>query len=183
MKEILKTIAVLTFTCLLCAFFLAFVHSIAKEKIELNEKAKIENAIMKLAPSTREIEQIEHEGQLVYKLFDSQEALIGYAFIAQGQGYQGTIKILTVIDSSLKILEGFEIIDSVETPGLGARITEDTFCNQFKRLAVSPKIVYTKEKVKEKNEIQAITGATVSSKAVVNILNTGIEILRNRLNQ
>lgn len=181
MKEAFKIIVVLTVICLICAFFLSFVFSVAKEKIEMNAKRAIEEGISKLAPCAKRVEEIKLKDEVVYKLFDEQDNSVGYAFLAQGQGYQGKIKILAVVDSSLEKLEGIEVVESVETPGLGARITEALFREQFKKLTVIPKIEYVKEEVEKDNQIMAITGATVTSGAVINILNKRIEELREEL--
>ncbi|MCP4653230.1 MAG: FMN-binding protein [Candidatus Omnitrophica bacterium] len=177
MKEVIKIISVLTIVCLVCGFLLSFVYSGASEKIESNTKKAISDAIANLAPFAENIEEIKLGEKIAYKLFDKTGNLTGYAFIAEGQGYQGKIKMLAVIDINLEILEGIEIIESIETPGLGARIQEEFFRKQFQSLSVLPQITYTKDIPENSNQIKAITGATVSSKAVVNILNKRIKEL------
>jgi len=181
MKELLKIIRVLTIVCVLCAFFLSFTHMLAKEKIEFNAKKRIEDAITNLAPLADEIKEIQIENETIYELFDKNDKLIGYAFLAAGQGYQGKIKIMTVIDRSLKKLTGIEVVESIETPGLGAKIKESSFKNQFGNLTVSKAIECVKGQAQGNNQIEAITGATVSSRAVVNILNKRIEELRKQI--
>jgi electron transport complex protein RnfG len=170
MKETLKIVGVLTLVCVLCAFFLALVSALAEKKIALSGEKRIEDAITNLAPDKFETEKIIIGQDTVYKLFNKRKELIGYAFLAEGQGYQGKIKLLVVINPSLKFLRGIEVVESLETPGLGAKIQESFFKDQFKELDVSRSI-----------KVQAITGATVSSRAVVNILDKRIEELRNQL--
>jgi electron transport complex protein RnfG len=177
MKETIRITGVLTAVCVICGFFLAFVFGTAKEKIAFNAKKRINDAIADLAPSAKTIDQIQVEDKVVYKLADRYGKLMGYAFLAEGQGYQGKIKMLAVIDAAKKKLQGIEIIESVETPGLGAKIQEGNFKNQFKKLTVTPYLEYTKDDITKDNQIKAITGATVSSKAVVNILNNRIKEL------
>ncbi|UCG35336.1 MAG: FMN-binding protein [Candidatus Omnitrophota bacterium] len=177
MKEVIKITTSLTLVCLICALALALVYGVAKVKIELNEKKMIQDAIIRLAPGAQRIERLNE----IYKLLADNGKLEGYAFLAQGQGYQGKIKILSVIDSNLKKLVGIEIIESVETPGLGAKIQEDEFRNQFKELNTLPAIECVKEEAKKDYQIKAITGATVSSRAVVSILNKRIEKLKEEL--
>jgi len=78
-----------------------------------------------------------------------------------------------------------------ETPGLGTKIVEDPsnenpawFTEQFKNVKVEPEIIYVKNsKPSKDNEIQAITGATISSKSVVNILNTNIGKVKKMYNK
>ncbi|MCF7907645.1 MAG: RnfABCDGE type electron transport complex subunit G [Candidatus Omnitrophica bacterium] len=196
MKEIIKIIVVLTLVCIICAFFLALVQGLAEKKIEFNAAKRIKDAISNLAPGYSDIEEIVVEEDVIYKLKDKSGKSIGYAFSAQGQGYQGKIKILAVANPSLNRLEGIEIVDSLETPGLGAKIQEEPFSGQFKGLNLGESIQCVKgastdddkvpavsqaTKVYSKSQIEAITGATVSSRAVVNILNERIKILHKQL--
>jgi len=182
MKETLKITSVLTSVCVICAFFLSFVYNAASEKIELNAKKAINDAIITLAPSAVTINETAIGNSVIYKLLDKKNIFIGYAFIAQGQGYQGKIIILAVTDSAFKAIQGIEIIESVETPGLGAKINESSFKGQFKNLNSAEKFKCVQSASENHSQIQAITGATVSSRAVVNILNTRIEELKKLLN-
>ena len=81
----------------------------------------------------------------------------------------------------LKRITGLEILEQVETPGLGGRISEDSFLNQFKGISTEPQVNYVKNKKPEKpNEIRAITGATISSRSVVAIINKNIKAFRGK---
>ena len=181
MKESIKIIGVLTFVCFLCAIFLSFAAKSSKEIIDSNEKKDIESAIFNIVPGCKNIEEIKAGENVLYRIIDKNRKLIGYGFLAQGQGYQGKIKIMAVSDTSFRRLLGIEIIDSQETPGLGSRIGEPFFKDQFKGLNISGSIEYTKTEPLKDNEIKAITGATISSKSVVNILNKTIEKLRSKV--
>ncbi len=162
---------------MLCAFFLSFVYDKAQIKIKENKKKDIEDAISKLMPEAS-AEKIEIDNEQIYRLSNKKNGLLAYAFIASGQGYQGKIKMLVVVDSSFKKLEGIEVLESIETPGLGAKIQEKRFKNQFNGLDVSSPIEYVQGSPDKDNQIAAITGATVSSRAVTNILNKKIEELK-----
>ena len=181
MKESIKIVSVLTLICLICGFFLAYTYQVSKEKIVLNEQKAINDAIYDIVPSCAAVKPVKVKGEEVYKLFGRQNNLLGYAFLASGNGYQGKIKILAALKQNLEDLYGIEIIDSVETPGLGAKIKEPFFKNQFRNLEVMPEITYTKTKPTKPNEIKAITGATISSRSVVNILNKEISRIRKIL--
>ncbi|MCF7886941.1 MAG: RnfABCDGE type electron transport complex subunit G [Candidatus Omnitrophica bacterium] len=177
MKEVVKISATLTLICLLCAFLLALVYNAAEGKIALNQKKAIQKSIDILAPQATKQKKTKINGKDLWELYQDNN-LIGYAVIAAGQGYGGEIKMMAVIDTDLKQVQGIEIIESNETPGLGSKIQEKDFRDQFKNLKVIKPIEYTKEKPTEPNQIQAITGATISSKSVVKILNKEIEELR-----
>lgn len=183
MKETIKITGILTLICIICAFLLSLVWVPAQPKIEFNLKKLIEDTILNLAPQATMIEPVAGTKDTLFELKDREGKLMGYAFLAEGQGYQGTIQILATVDPTFKILGGIEIIESRETPGLGSKIKKDSFRQQFKGLNISRPIECIKIKKEEKkdNQITAITGATVSSKAVVNILNKRIEELRQQI--
>jgi len=181
MKDNLKIIGVLTGVCMLCGFVLAFVFSSAKDRIEQNQKDYIRRAIYNLAPQAESVKEEQKKDSLVYFLSDSSGNDLGYAFLCEGLGYQGPIKILFAADKKLKTILGIEIIESNETPGLGAKINEPEFKIMFSGVPVSRRLEVVKTAAEKKNEIQAITSATVSSKAVVRIVNAGIDKLKEVL--
>ena len=90
-----------------------------------------------------------------------------------GPGFQDTIALLYGYRPDEKNVVGMEILESRETPGLGDKIYKDAvFVSGFSALSVEPEIVAVKKGTKSRpNEIDAITGATISSKAVVRIIN------------
>ena len=183
MKEVVRITSVLTLVCLICALLLSVVYSLSNKKIEINKERRVEEALTTVAPQAARIEEITIEEETIYKLFDQGESLIGYGFLASGQGYQGKIKMLVVSDKSLKYLEGIEVVESLETPGLGAKIQEDLFKSQFKNLNIASDLTCLRDEPEKNGQIKAITGATVSSRAVVNILNSRIKEIRELLNK
>lgn len=183
MKEAIKITSVLTSVCLICALLLSVVYSSVNKKIEINKEKRVEEALTTLAPEAENIEKDYIGEEIIYKLFDQEKDLIGYGFVASGQGYQGMIKMLVVSDISLEYLKGVEVVESLETPGLGAKIQETPFKNQFRGLKVDENMVCVKGDVEELGQIKAITGATVSSRAVVNILNTRIKEIRKLISK
>jgi len=181
MKETLRITGVLTITCVVCSFFLSFVYSSVKGKIELNQKQRFNDAITILAPDAATVEELTLEDDTVYALFDKQRSLIGYAFLARGQGYQDKITLLAITGPSLQKLKGVVVLESSETPGLGAKIQEPAFLQQFVNKNVSQPLKCIKTKPKAPQDIAAITGATISSRAVVNILNKRLSQLRREI--
>jgi len=84
----------------------------------------------------------------------------------------------------MNTMVGIEILESQETPGLGQEIASESFKSQFNGLKTSPDITYVKnEKPSKPNEVEAITGATISSRAVCAILNEKINELRRKKDQ
>ena len=89
--------------------------------------------------------------------------VVAYVVPASSKGYGGQISMLVSVTPQGKIID-FTILESKETPGLGDNASKDPFRNQFKGKKVSD-LVVVKDKTKV-NNIQAMTGATISSKAV-----------------
>lgn len=181
MKNNLKIIGVLTGITCLCGFLLALVFTSAQGKILENQKDAVYRAITGIVKETSSIEEADYDGQRVYVLKNSGGTLLGYAYLTQGQGYQSTIGILFAVDKGIHTLLGIEIIESVETPGLGSKITEESFKEQFRNVALRAPFEVVKEPPDQPSQIRAITSATVSSKAVVSIVNAGISQLKELL--
>jgi electron transport complex protein RnfG len=114
--------------------------------------------------------------EAVYAGYDEAGALLGFAIPAEGAGFQDTIKLIYGFDPGARRVVGMEVLESRETPGLGDKIIKDAdFVGAFRDLAVEPEIVAVKSGSSGDNEIDAISGATISSKAVVKIINASNE--------
>jgi electron transport complex protein RnfG len=119
--------------------------------------------------------------ELVHAGYDEGGNLVGLAIEAQGMGYQDTIRVIYGYTPSAEAITGFSVLESRETPGLGDKIGLDpVFLANFERLevvfdqataAILHPIAMAKHGEKHHPwEIDAITGATVSSRAVTDIL-------------
>jgi len=173
-------VVVLTAVATLIGGILATVYKAAAPQIEANRLAEEKRAIFEVLPDAVRYETIEallpgDKGEKVVKIFkgfDSDEDLVGYAYTVAGPGFQAIIKMMVGVEPDYKKLRGMQVLEQLETPGLGNKILYDEFRDQFKGLELEPKVEYVKNKKPERpNEIQAITGATITSKSVVNIIN------------
>ena len=110
---------------------------------------------------------------VVYGGYDDAGEFVGYAIPGAGPGFQDTIGLLYGYTPERRLVLGMEILESRETPGLGDKIFKDAdFVSEFEALSVDPEIVAVKKGTSTgANEIDAITGATISSKAVARIIN------------
>lgn len=90
------------------------------------------------------------------------------AFQSEGKGFGGDIKIMVGINAKKKDLTGIAIVEHHETPGLGARITEKSFTSSFKGKPI--------DKVLTPKDINALSGATFSTKGVVAAVNHAREL-------
>jgi len=159
---------------------LVFVYNYSMPKIEINTKAETEKAIRDIFPGTVQIKKTAEEG--VFQAEDKDGKLLGYAVLAEGNGYQGTIKMIIGVDAGLSKMSGMEVLESQETPGLGAEIAGEKFRKQFNGLSITHQIEYVKnQKPQQPYQIESVTGATISSSAVVNILNERLEEIRKVL--
>ena len=155
---------------------LSFVYKKTSPKIKENLRKEIENSLSLLIPSSSYSEK-SFKGKRVFICKDKKGKIKGYAIIGKGDGFQGKITLLLAIDKKGEKILGIDILQSQETPGLGAKIDEDKFKNRFKNKSIE-KLKVVKGKIKKKNEIEAITGATISSNAVVKIVNNSAELLK-----
>lgn len=112
----------------------------------------------------------------IYLGRNDQEMLTGFAIPSEAIGFQDVIAVLFGYDPVEKKIIGMEVLESKETPGLGDKIYKDEdFVRQFQSLAVEPSIKAVKPGEKNTdNQVATISGATISSVAVVDILNKGI---------
>jgi len=118
----------------------------------------------------------------IYKAVDSEGRSVGFAFIAVGSGFADKIKLVIAVDGRCEKFFGFKVLASNETPGFGDKIKEDYLGNQFKGVPAGElELVKTGDHERIDSEIVAISGATVSSQAVVDIFNVYIEKIREHL--
>ncbi|MFW6134034.1 MAG: FMN-binding protein [Elusimicrobiota bacterium] len=160
----LKMLLILGAVCLLSALALSYTHNLTEQKIAENRQIIIEKAVFKVIPDISKYEKI-MDNPTIYKGMKKGEVK-GYAVISQGMGFQGNIKLMIGMGPQIDTVTGVEILESVETPGLGDRIKTKDFLSQFRKKDI-PKSGEIK--------VDAITGATVSSEAVQRIVNKGIE--------
>ena len=107
----------------------------------------------------------------------SGNAVVGYTVkTAPQSGYSGEVQVLTGISNDGRV-QGVTILKHNETPGLGALATEPAFKDQYKDLSAAEKITVVKTApASGSNSIQAITGATITSKAVTDGVNISNEV-------
>lgn len=155
-------------------------------------QTRIKTVRMPVSPSQRQLLQ-----NSFLSLQDSVDIIIihneagdieGYGFPLRGKGLWGTIVAFGVVSADLSRMIGIDFTEQVETPGLGARITESGFKYFFRGLDLTgfismsqdePPIVMVGKKEKSNldestNAIQAITGATQTCNGVIDMVNTDI---------
>jgi electron transport complex protein RnfG len=180
---------------IVCALLIVSVFLLTLSSIQQNRAEALERAIFKALPgvSTKQTYvltederfrlpvTVQQRKDVIHAGFDREGRLVGVAIEAQGMGYQDVIRILYGYAPDRQAIVGMQVLDSKETPGLGDKIEKDSrFLQNFERLdvrlteggiAIKNPIVAVKSGQKsEPWQIEGITGATVSSKAVAEIL-------------
>lgn len=179
MKNVIQMLVVLTIIGIISGISLSEVAIWANPKIATNRAKETEAAIYRVQPTAASFKKVEKISLELYQVFDRNNSPIGFAFPYEGNGFQGKIRLIVGLNDSLTVISKVEILEQVETPGLGTKITEEPFLKQFAKLIVTPQIDWIKGSAPTKpNEIQTITAATISSKSIVAILNDGISKLR-----
>lgn len=179
-----KMILVLTTVALISGTALALAYSAMLPLIERNQQIALERSLGALFQNTAEpkFELIGSDGSAgpggpqIYAA-SSDGSLIGYAVRVVTTGYGGEIRLLVGLGPELERITGMEVVEHVETPGLGANIANSSFKQQFQGLQPDQDISYVKSGSASsgENEIEAISGATISTKAVVNGVNKSLD--------
>lgn len=181
---------------IIASFFFGILIAVANAawspKIEQNKIDKINRLMSGLLPQAKqfdspaELEIKSAKGKKakskVYKALSDSGVCVGWAFTAAGPGFADKIELIIAVNASFQKFAGFAVIASYETPGFGSRIKEEYFSSQFKNAPAGKlELVKTGDAEKPDSEIIAISGATVSSEAVVKIFNTYIDKIKEQL--
>jgi electron transport complex protein RnfG len=197
MKNTIMLVVVLTIVCLISALSLALVNNVTVSRIaEEKHKTKL-RAVLSALPR-KQVHYDNDPGKDIIKIPEwtekdgtpkeiylgkRQGKVVGVAFTSVGEGYGGFITVMVGVDLNEKIT-GIEIVEDVETPGLGAKIeSPELFKNQFKGKSAegseNGELVVVKGRKAEKDwEIEALTGATISPRGVVQAVNEGLAKFR-----
>ena len=195
MKHFIEQSWLLVVSAFVFGLLIAVTNAALSERITRNEQAQLYNLMRRLIVDAKDFETAIEAAQIpdgkgkvnqtdIYKAFNNDGETIGFAFVAVGAGFADKIKLVIAIDGGCEKFLGFKVLSSNETPGFGSRIKEDEFGEQFKEVPTGDlEVVKTGDMEKIDLEIVAISGATVSSEAVVNIFNTYIEEVRRQLQE
>jgi electron transport complex protein RnfG len=113
----------------------------------------------------------------IYVGFDAKGKATGVAVKAAAAGFQDVITLIYGFDPTTGTLLGMKVLENKETPGLGDKIEKDlAFVAQFQN--ATPPLEAVKRATGAAGEVDAITGATISSRAVVRIINESLARLR-----
>ncbi len=167
---------VLCLIALVCGTILAVMFYHTSPVIEHQKQIVLERSLQSVIAAERY--EKKEDGTIYYEALDKNGTLIGWGVPLSGKGYGGTIRLLAGVDVS-GVITGVKVLEHSETPGLGSKInekgykqTESAFLRQFAGKKIADIVLV---KGATANNIQAITGATISSRAVVDGVRKGVE--------
>ena len=171
----------ITLTALVSGFSLSFLNDALAEEIEANQIKATMEAISIVIPDVTEVEgPIEAEDISFYKGLNASGQVVGYAVKTFDVGYSGDVNILIGYDKTLEFITAIVPLDHTETPNIGSKISDDEFKNQFNNAQVFLDFIVVKKDGDIKSgEINAITGATISSRTVANAVNKAGVYIKN----
>ena len=169
---------------LVFGLLVAGVHGVLEECIADNATLKLEREMKSLfgQDSVSEAVRDENGETRYYKVKDKANAITGYAIVAEGSGFADKIKLLVATDEKTEKLLGIAVLKTNETPGFGDKIKKEKFRDQFVGCPIKEEllVILRGDRDKADSEIVSITGATISSEAVTDIVNDAVIKLRNK---
>ncbi|GAA0179277.1 RnfABCDGE type electron transport complex subunit G [Clostridium sediminicola] len=181
----LKLGVILFIITALAGLFLGGVYQITKEPIAKQKIKKNNEAMIAVLPDADNfaVKEIElPEGTLVTEVNEGKKGdeVQGYAIKLQNEGYGGTIDLMVGISKD-GVITGMTILSHTETPGLGANATKDEFKDQYKGISTEKALEVVKTEASADNQIQALTGATITSNFVTGAVNSAVDLYNNEL--
>lgn len=178
-KAILIPAVSLLIICVVVTALLGFTNSVTAPKIAqlaAETEAAAKQAVLTDAASFSEEKQIEKDGNMYtyYEGFSAEGSLAGYVFRTSAKGYGGDIAVMVGVKTDGTVA-GVNILSISETAGLGMNAKNESFLSQF--IGKSGTIGVLKNGSSE-TEIQALTGATITSKAMASAVNQALDLYK-----
>jgi electron transport complex protein RnfG len=181
-KDIIKITLNLVIIYVIGGLILAVVYATTSPIRYKNNVIAEQKALKLLIPDADKIDKLgdweSHERHAQYWIAKKGNDTIGYIVQSFGKGYSSYIKTLIAVDKDFKV-QKIEILDEKETPGLGDEVETPSFKSQFKGKDMDHLKVL---KTDTTEYIQAITGATISSRAVTeDAVRNGVQFLKDTI--
>lgn len=167
-NSLVKPAVVLVLICAIVGFLLGSVDNLTLPTITANREARAWATYNALIPEATDFEALPCDVPGVTACMEATDDL-GYAVIAQSKGYSSQVPMAVAFDEEGTITNVIGM-DNTETPGLGTKVQLPDFTDQFLGRAAEPLTI---------DDIDAVTGATISSKAALAAVNEAIEAYRS----
>jgi Na+-translocating ferredoxin:NAD+ oxidoreductase subunit G len=160
-NSILKIAMNLTCACIISGIIIAGTYYFTSGTAEQKSIEMRDNAMKSLVKDADNFKPV--SGKADWFVAEKDGKTIAYIVPSKSKGYGGMVEMLVAVDTDGKVLN-FSILESEETPGLGDKASKEPFHSQFiGKFAGHLKVV---KDAGNKEDIQAISGATISSNAV-----------------
>lgn len=193
-KSMLKDAVVLLVITLIAGLALGFVYELTKEPIRIQQEKAIQKAcqavftqaekfdVVEYTPSPMLSNELKENGVIIGTVFEAKDSSgnsLGYVVEStSSEGYGGKITLYAGITKD-GMLNGISILSIAETPGLGMN-AQSVLVPQFEKVPATY-FVYTKTESTSEDEIDAISGATITTKAVVDAVNGAVAVVKQDL--
>lgn len=171
-----RLVATLALAGAAAGFLIVFAFTWAQPRITAYQIKMLDLAVKEVLGAPEQVKELDIGGDRVFAGYDASGKLVGYAMSAGESGFQDVITVIFGYDAANQRVLGMKVLDNKETPGLGDKIVKDSsFVAEFRNAA--PPLLGMKQGAGKgaENEIDMITGATISSRAVINIINHKLE--------
>ncbi len=184
--NIIKNAIILFLITVIAGGLLGITYEVTKEPIKVQQKIKKEEALQSVIPKASfeemsvDLADYPNISSVYEATIDGQIA--GYAFeLIAPEGYGGDIQLMAAIGAD-GLVKGIDVIKHAETPGLGAKADEPEFKSNFvDKPAAQLNVV--KGDAANDNDIVSISGATITSRAVTNVVNDAIAFYQDEIGQ
>lgn len=183
MKDIFKLGTILFIICAIAAYILGLTNNITGPVIEeRNIQANNESRQEVLKDAQEFIEVKDVKGDLIEEVYQGKKGneVVGYTIKTTPKGYGGKIEVMVGISKDGKI-SGVKIGNHSETPGLGSKSKDPEFKDQYNGKSTNTQLNVVKGKANNDNDIVAISGATITSKAVTSGVNAAMNLYEQNL--
>ena len=183
-KEITTLTVKLFAICVVVAGLLAWINSMTAPVIEANEQKEFEASMAEVLPDAESFDEIENlsfspseSGVELDSAYTAKKGGDKCGYVVSTvchEGYGGDISVMVGIDADLKVKQ-IKIMSMSETAGLGAKANNPEFYNQYSGLKSGVEVKKNNGGSPADNTISAISGATITSKAVTKAVNCALE--------
>ena len=174
-NDIIKPVVVLLSICIVIPLALSVTNAVTKDRIIQLEKQKAQETMKSLIDADK-FEELVFAGEtnIKYNKAVKDGNAVGYVFETTTKGYGGAVSVMTAVNTDGTV-KSVAILDvSNETPGLGQNAQKENFYSQYEGKKID--IILVKNSADSKNnEVDALTGATITSKAVTEAVNLALE--------
>lgn len=157
--------------CLIVTALLAGVNMLTADRIDALAAQTAAESQKVVLPDAESFEKVDED---TVKGLDASGQLAGYVITTEAKGYGGTIEVMTGISADGNV-SGVVLLSQDETPGLGANATKESFTGQYKQAVPENGFEVIKSGTASDGQIQAMTGATITSQAVTDAVNLAVE--------